>query len=267
MDRTQLKWGARISLAGAAILAVSALVLGQAASGQQAPPGNNGTVKVDGVAFDDHPNNEPHVGCVFQIDFENYDEVEGNSATVTFRLVPPTRGPVLVDADEVDISGGSGSRTYDLTDELAASGVGPHPRQGFHIRLDIEADGSIGAAKKHKVFWVECEGVPGTTTSTTMKATTTTTAKDTTTTTAKDTTTTSAKETTTTTAMGTTTTVKGGETTTTAKPAGVPAAPPSPPGAAGQLPVTGVPALPLAAGGLALLGLGLGLMARRAGLT
>src|SRR4029453_11982527 len=38
------------------------------------PPGNNGTVKIDGVAFDDHPNNEPHVGCIFQVDFYGYDE-------------------------------------------------------------------------------------------------------------------------------------------------------------------------------------------------
>ncbi len=33
------------------------------------PPGNNGTVKIDDVPFDDHPNNEPHVGCTFQVDF------------------------------------------------------------------------------------------------------------------------------------------------------------------------------------------------------
>ena len=31
-------------------------------------------VKVDDVPFDDHPNNEPHVGCSFQIDFYGYDE-------------------------------------------------------------------------------------------------------------------------------------------------------------------------------------------------
>ena len=31
------------------------------------PPGNNGTVKVDGQPFDAGPNNEPHPGCVFEI--------------------------------------------------------------------------------------------------------------------------------------------------------------------------------------------------------
>jgi hypothetical protein len=29
-------------------------------------------VKVDGTSFDDLPNNEPHVGCVFQVDFYGY---------------------------------------------------------------------------------------------------------------------------------------------------------------------------------------------------
>lgn len=38
------------------------------------PAGNNGTVKVDGVEFESHPNNEPHVGCVFRVDFYGYDE-------------------------------------------------------------------------------------------------------------------------------------------------------------------------------------------------
>ncbi len=37
------------------------------------PPGNNGTVKIDGVEWDIHPNNEPHVGCVFQVDFYGFD--------------------------------------------------------------------------------------------------------------------------------------------------------------------------------------------------
>ncbi len=38
------------------------------------PPGNNGTIKIDGAAFDDAPNNEPHVGCTFQVDFYGFDE-------------------------------------------------------------------------------------------------------------------------------------------------------------------------------------------------
>src|SRR5919201_6690597 len=38
-------------------------------SGSSGPPGNNGTIKIDRQPFDDLPNNEPHVGCVFPIDF------------------------------------------------------------------------------------------------------------------------------------------------------------------------------------------------------
>ena len=54
---------------GAACLV--ATIPGQASAD---PPGNNGTVKVDGEEFDDHPDNEPHVGCIFQIDWYGFDE-------------------------------------------------------------------------------------------------------------------------------------------------------------------------------------------------
>lgn len=127
------------------------------------PPGNNGTVKIDGVPFDDHPDNEPHVGCAFQVDFYNYDEGDDLLATYTFELIPPTAGGVLM-TDEVfigeDPNGGGtdldASVTVDLSDELAASGVEPHEQRGFHIKLTVHADGSIGADVKHKVFWVLC---------------------------------------------------------------------------------------------------------------
>ena len=41
--------------------------------GQTNPPGNDGTVKIDGLDFDRHPNNEPHVGCTFEVDFYGFD--------------------------------------------------------------------------------------------------------------------------------------------------------------------------------------------------
>jgi hypothetical protein len=49
-----------------ALLAVASLA---SPAWAQDPPGNNGTVKIDDVPFDDLPNNEPHVGCTFQVDF------------------------------------------------------------------------------------------------------------------------------------------------------------------------------------------------------
>lgn len=48
-------------------------VLGDAPASPN-PPGNNGTIKVDDLPFDDHPDNEPHVGCTFQADFYGFDE-------------------------------------------------------------------------------------------------------------------------------------------------------------------------------------------------
>ena len=56
------------------LTALAVAVMVPMATGATAAPGNNGTVKVDGVPFDSHPNNEPHVGCVFQIDFYGYDQ-------------------------------------------------------------------------------------------------------------------------------------------------------------------------------------------------
>jgi hypothetical protein len=158
------------------------------------PPGNNGTVKIDGEEFDPHPDNEPHVGCVFQVDFYGYDEGDPN-ADVTFHVWPATRGMVTVLEDTVfigqDDNSGGGSEagldaeaTYDLTAWLADSQ--PHPQQGWHVKLTVNADGSQGADVKHKRFWGSgCEAPSPTTTTagptTTTEATTTTTASSTTT--------------------------------------------------------------------------------------
>src|SRR5215213_8107741 len=80
----------RFVAAVAVFLAASALCLagaGKASAGPN-PPGNNGTVKINDTPFDDAPDNEPHVGCTFQVDFYGYDEGDLN-ATVTFEAHPP----------------------------------------------------------------------------------------------------------------------------------------------------------------------------------
>ena len=126
------------------------------------PAGNNGTIKVDGVPFDDAPDNEPHPGCVFQVDFYGFDAGD-LSADVSFEAVSPTAGGVLL-TDTVPIGedshagGGSergldASKTYDLTTALA--GIEPQRNQGWHVRLTVHADGSQGSDVKHKVFWVD----------------------------------------------------------------------------------------------------------------
>src|SRR5215211_7891455 len=71
---------------------VAGLAVPQLAWAGPNPPGNNGTVKIDDVPFDDHPNSEPHVGCAFQVDFYGYDQGDLN-ATVTFEAHPPTTAP------------------------------------------------------------------------------------------------------------------------------------------------------------------------------
>jgi LPXTG-motif cell wall-anchored protein len=168
---------------GAACLV--ATIPGQASAD---PPGNNGTVKIDGEEFDDHPDNEPHVGCIFQVDWYGFDEGEDLFSHVTFEVHPPTGKPEVILEDEVfigedDNSGGGSeagldaSETYDLSALL--QGFEPHPNQGWHVKLTVNNDGSQGADVKHKVFWVSgCETPPTTstsTTSTTEKPTTTST--------------------------------------------------------------------------------------------
>lgn len=129
------------------------------------PPGNNGTVKVDGMPFDESLGNEPHVGCAFTIDFYGFDQ-GALTGTATFELQPPTgNGVLLVDSAFIggDPAGGGtdldASLFEDLSGPIANSGAIPHPIQGFHIRLTVNAQGSIGADTKHKTFWVtDCEG-------------------------------------------------------------------------------------------------------------
>jgi hypothetical protein len=219
------------------------------ASAAPNPPGNNGTVKLDDTPFDDHPDNEPHVGCVFQVDFYGYDEGDLDAA-VTFEAHPPT-GPVqvlLTDTvfiGEDDNSGGGSEAGLDASETytLDLTGIEPHPNQGVHVKLTINAEGSQGADVKHKVFWVTgCAPAPTTTTSgatSTSGATTTSGATSTSGITTTSGATSSSQETTSTQAVG-----------------GASSSAPSS-AAGGELPFTGAATtMPLLAIGLALLGLG-----------
>jgi hypothetical protein len=150
----------RLATATAIALIGGALLLPGLASAAPNPPGNNGTVKLDARPFDAAPDNEPHVGCTFQVDFYGYDEGD-LFADVTFEAHPPT-GPVqvlLTDRvfiGEDDNAGGGSEAGLDAkaTYRLDFTGIAPHPEQGFHVRLTVHAEGSRGADTKHKVFWV-----------------------------------------------------------------------------------------------------------------
>jgi hypothetical protein len=149
------------------------LVAGVAAA-QEGPPGNNGTVKVDGLPFDDHPDNEPHPGCTFEIDWYNFDA--NATSDVTFETQNPTgtrelefTGDATVTLDD-DANEGGDVDGLDAHEEYTLSFTGDdffHPNLGYHVKLTIETTWSNGADVKHKVFWVsECEVVGGTSTTT-----------------------------------------------------------------------------------------------------
>jgi hypothetical protein len=190
--------GKLVVIAVAVCLMAMVTFLAGLASAAPNPPGNNGTIKLDDTPFDDHPNNEPHVGCVFQVDFYGYDEGDLD-AQVTFEAHPPTGERQLLLTDTVfigedDNRGGGSEAGLDASETytLDLTGIEPHPNQGVHVKLTINAEGSQGADVKHKVFWVTgCVPAPTTTTTaptTTTTAPTTTTVAPTTTTVAPTTT-------------------------------------------------------------------------------
>jgi len=125
------------------------------------PAGNNGTIKVDGPAYDDGVDNEPHVSCEVRVTFFGFDE--GQTADITFAGQAPTGGGVLLHESAVptsdDAAGGAGqdadgaTRVYTV-DDLGLSGVAPHPKQGYHVKVSVDSLGAPGGAKQ-KVLWIE----------------------------------------------------------------------------------------------------------------
>lgn len=154
-------------IATAAFVGLSAMALLAPSVGAATvnPPGANGTVKIDGLAFDSAPNNEPHVGCSFQVDFYGFDQGAYN-ANVEFSVKPPTGKSTALLTDTVfigeDPAGGAtdldAERTYNLSQALLP--YTPHPKQGYHVYVTVSAQGADGkVAIKQKVFWVQACGV------------------------------------------------------------------------------------------------------------
>ena len=156
--------GRALALLG--VVALSGVILAAPQSYADDPPGNNGTIKIDGVVFGDVPNNEPHPGCIFEVDFYGYDEDPTYFATVNFYAIPPTGKRINLLTDSVFIGedphdGGGSEPGLDATREYDLSGLLKsfyfHPEQGYHIKLKVNAPGSIGKDTKYKVFWIlEC---------------------------------------------------------------------------------------------------------------
>jgi len=166
--------------AGLAFSAPSVVVARSGPVQSSGPPGDNGFIKVDDQRIDGIPNNQPHVGCTFHVDFYNYDEGD-LFADVNFALQPPTSGPgytLGVDGNTHVFIGedpAGGGNDLDASETYTLSFTGTAHLQGYHVKLTINAQGSQGSDVKHKVFWVSgCEQPPPTTTPPTTTPPTTT---------------------------------------------------------------------------------------------
>src|SRR5215218_1738918 len=91
-------------------------------------------------------------------------------------VVPQPHVPLRRWQDVKASSGGGSEAGLDAsaTYTLDLTGIEPHPVQGFHVKLTVNAEGSRGADVKHKVFWVTGCGPSPTTTTTTLGTTTST---------------------------------------------------------------------------------------------
>ncbi|WP_143194075.1 LPXTG cell wall anchor domain-containing protein [Micromonospora sp. CB01531] len=155
---------ARAALTTAAATALLGLAAPAWATGNpHNPPGDNGTVKIDGMPFSDKVDNEPHVTCEFELEFFNFDE--NQKANVTLWAQPPSSTPkdkVVWSRQNVLISNDPASGAENDHDEvirlsandLDLSGL-TQKQQGYHIKLDVELIGGKSADGKHKVFWLK----------------------------------------------------------------------------------------------------------------
>ncbi len=136
---------------------------------QNNPSGNNGFIKVNEEELPDSiPNNDPHVSCKVNVEFYNYDKNPAYRADVSFALQSPTtkNGQTITVTGDTnpfigeDAAGGGNDLDAVRTYQLAFTGPA-HEKQGYHVKLTINADGSRGADVKHKVFWVKPCAQPG----------------------------------------------------------------------------------------------------------
>ncbi|HET7481670.1 MAG TPA: hypothetical protein VFK89_02290, partial [Actinomycetota bacterium] len=120
-------------------------------SGSNGSPGNNGHVFINGSAIESHT--VPHVDCTLILNFIGFD----GDQLVDYRLSgwAPTGGGTF-ESGSVTLVDGHGTVSIDLSDDFA--GVPPHPKQGFHVRLDVTTHEP--GDQKHKVFWVHCMPAP-----------------------------------------------------------------------------------------------------------
>jgi hypothetical protein len=125
------------------------------------PPGNNGTIKIDYAAPADSGNaNRPHPGCAFQLRMFGFDDDQ--YGTVTFVGQAPTKLGTLLTQQHVLLSddAAGGGQDVDAVYSYTAQQLGllgkPQAKQGWHVKVSVDADDAPGGAK-HKVFWLTCD--------------------------------------------------------------------------------------------------------------
>src|SRR5687767_15238155 len=87
-------------------------------NGNGNPPGNNGTVKIqEADATDEIPDNDPHVGCSFKIEFRGYDQGDLDATWELTAQAPSGNGEVVKNGS-VFIGGDAAGGAPDLDGEV-----------------------------------------------------------------------------------------------------------------------------------------------------
>jgi hypothetical protein len=128
---------------------------GGSAKGRGAGP-NRGFIQVEGENIDDIPQNKPHQGCVFTIEFRNFDGTGLVTATLT--LINPTPGGSTSATATLEDDPAGGGHDLDATIVMSLSNIpgieDVEPlmiagKPSLHVRLDV----TTPWGEKHHVFW------------------------------------------------------------------------------------------------------------------
>src|SRR4051794_1853358 len=154
MKHTAWRRAGRI-LAASGLLLIAVAVVAPVSAGAAA--GNNGTIKIDGADIKAGKDNDPHVGCGFDVEWFDFD-AGAQHVDLTFDAQPPT-GNVNLVTDSFDppafaAAGQQLSKHYDLSAAIQAAGLTPQPSQGFHVKLEIHTTAASGSDIKQKTIWV-----------------------------------------------------------------------------------------------------------------
>lgn len=171
MRHTARNWpnSTAVLLFATSLLAVAPFGVALSATTANAdPPGNNGTVKIQEVLADDTPDdgipdNDPHVGCTFTVEWYGFDEGADIISQVTFTMQDPTADVGLSVAGDTSVfvgadpqSGAGNDDGFDGKEVYVLSFDGlPHPEQGYHVKIEVNTPGSQGNDAKFKVYWVD----------------------------------------------------------------------------------------------------------------